>query len=320
MGKTFRRQNRSSRNRPCSTSAIRFGVGCRNQPDVDLDRLARARRLDLAILDGAQELDLGGWRQFADFVEEEGAAGRLDELARVLLGGAGEGAILVAEQQGFEEVIGDRPAIDRDERLGPPVPGAMDRPRDQFLPDSRLAFDQDRNRRGGGPLGLAQHCLHARAARHDVLERQRSGMAALEALDFRFQCADGERVAQRDLQALGADRLHHEIGRARAHGRNHIVDAAVVGLHDDRNGDAGLAHARQHAQAVEIGHDQIEHHAIDAGLAAVAERLDRGLAAIRHDGVMTEAPRHGLEQPTLHRIVIDDENGGHGGSPADVPM
>ena len=73
-------------------------VGRRDQADVDLDRAARADRIDLALLQRAQELDLGVERQFADLVEKQRAAVRLGELADVLLGRAGEGALLVAEQ------------------------------------------------------------------------------------------------------------------------------------------------------------------------------------------------------------------------------
>ena len=41
-------------------------------------------------------------------------------------------------------------------------------------------------------------------------------------------------LRKRHLQALDADRLDHEIGRARAHRRDHVVDAAMRGLHDHR--------------------------------------------------------------------------------------
>ena len=76
----------------------KVAVGGRDQPDVDPDGRAAADRIDLAILHGAQQLDLHVERQVADLVEEQRAAMRLDELAGVLLGGAGEGALLVAEQ------------------------------------------------------------------------------------------------------------------------------------------------------------------------------------------------------------------------------
>jgi hypothetical protein len=43
-----------------------------------------ADRIDLAVLHGAQQLDLHVERQVADLVEEQRAAMRLDELAGVL--------------------------------------------------------------------------------------------------------------------------------------------------------------------------------------------------------------------------------------------
>ena len=56
-------------------------VGGGDQADVHLDRATRADGIDLALLDGAEELDLHVERQFGDFVEEEGAAVGLLELA-----------------------------------------------------------------------------------------------------------------------------------------------------------------------------------------------------------------------------------------------
>ena len=64
-----------------------------------------ADRIDLAVLHGAQQLDLHLERQVADLVEEQRAAMRLDELAGVLFGGAGEGALLVAEQDALDQIV-----------------------------------------------------------------------------------------------------------------------------------------------------------------------------------------------------------------------
>src|SRR5262249_13169718 len=155
-------------------------------------------RLDFAFLDGAQELDLGGRRQLADLVEEQRAAGRLDELSGVTIGGAGERALLVAEQQWFNEGVRDGAAIDRDAGLRAPLAAAVNGSRDQFLADGRLPLDQHRNGRARGFLGLTQNRVHARAARHDVLEREGAGLAALDALDLGLERARGQRVAQRN--------------------------------------------------------------------------------------------------------------------------
>ena len=54
--------------------------------------------------------------QVADLVEEEGAAVGQLEAALLAAGRAGEGALLVAEQLGLEQGLGERRAVHRDER------------------------------------------------------------------------------------------------------------------------------------------------------------------------------------------------------------
>ena len=76
-----------------------------------------ADRVDLAVLHGAQQLDLHVERQVADLVEEKRAAMGLDEFAGVFFRGAGERAFLVAEQDRFDQIVGDGAAIDGDEGL-----------------------------------------------------------------------------------------------------------------------------------------------------------------------------------------------------------
>ena len=94
-----------------------FAVGRGDDADVDFDRFAAADRLDRAFLQRAQQFHLCGQRQFADFVEEQRAAGGLDEFAGVAFGGAGERALLVAEQDRLHQIVRDRAAIDGDERF-----------------------------------------------------------------------------------------------------------------------------------------------------------------------------------------------------------
>ena len=53
----------------------------------------------------------------ADFVEENRAAVRGLEAAQAVAVGAGEAAASVAEELGFEQGLGDRRAVDGDERL-----------------------------------------------------------------------------------------------------------------------------------------------------------------------------------------------------------
>ncbi len=93
-----------------------------------------------------------------------------------------------------------------------------------------------------------------------ILEGQRIGGAALHPAQLVFQRADAHGILDRDLEALGPDRLHHEIRRARPHGGDHGINRAMRGLHDDWCFDAFFAQRREHAHAVEVRHDEIKHH------------------------------------------------------------
>ena len=129
-----------------------------------------------------------------------------------------------------------------------------------------------------------------------------------DAREFALERGGVERVADTHLQALNAHRLDDEIDGAGAHRRHHIVDAAMGGLHDHRHIDRGLPQPRQHAEPVEIRHHQIEDHAIDPR-AVAAEQGQRRIAVVEHHRLIAGFLQHGLEQPALHRIVIDNEDG-----------
>src|SRR5947208_1155660 len=88
----------------------------RDDAGVDTKHLAAADALELARLQKPKELDLEGRTHLTDLVEEEGAAVRELELALSLHVRAGVGAALVAEQLGLQQGVGDRAAVDRDER------------------------------------------------------------------------------------------------------------------------------------------------------------------------------------------------------------
>jgi hypothetical protein len=74
----------------------------------------------------------------------------------MLFHGAGEGAFLMAEQDRFDQIFGDSPAIDRYERLFATVAAALYGARNQFLADAGFALDQDRNTRGGRLLCVSR--------------------------------------------------------------------------------------------------------------------------------------------------------------------
>jgi len=69
------------------------------------------------------------------------AAARLLEQSRLVRARARERAAHVPEQLRLEQRLGDRGAVDADERLARARAGAMNRPRDDFLPRAALARD-----------------------------------------------------------------------------------------------------------------------------------------------------------------------------------
>src|SRR4051812_1764282 len=99
---------------------------------------------DRALLEDTQQLRLHRDRQLADLVEEYRPAVRAFDRACARLHRAGERAFRVAEQLGVEEVLGERRAIDDDERPALAKRGIVNGPGNELFARSRLTVDEDR--------------------------------------------------------------------------------------------------------------------------------------------------------------------------------
>ena len=283
-------------------------MGGRDQADVDAHRRAGANRIHLAVLHRPQQLYLHVARQVADLVKEQRSGMRLDELAGMLLGGTGEGALLVAEQDAFDERLRDGAAVHRDEWPRTAVAAVPDGTGDELLADPGLPLDQDRDVGARRLLGKPDGALHGIAAGHDVLEGERRaaalGGSARRAVDgFHL-----ERVVDRRHQAVRRDRLDDEVEGARPHRPHHRLDAALRGLHDDRGGVVALAELLENGGAVHARHHQVEYDGRDVAAARAVDDLQRGLAAVDGDDLVSGAADSGFEQPALDRIVVDYED------------
>jgi hypothetical protein len=73
----------------------------------------RSQSLELALLQDAKELGLCGCAHLGDFVEKKYAARRQLDLPGLGLLRARKRATLVAEELGFEQLLGERRAIQR---------------------------------------------------------------------------------------------------------------------------------------------------------------------------------------------------------------
>ncbi len=139
-------------------------VGGRHEPEVHVDAGAAAQPLHLALLEDAQQLRLRHERQVADLVEEQRAAvGQLDPPEPPLVR-AGEGSLLVAEDLGLEQRIGNGRAADGLERPRLPTAQVVNGAGGHFLAGARGPEDQHRDvglGRGADRLEHQQHLLVA---------------------------------------------------------------------------------------------------------------------------------------------------------------
>ncbi len=101
-----------------SDLSLNIRVGGGKEPDVNPDGGGVADPVELLLLEKTEEGLLQVHGDIPHFIQEEGAAvGRLQEPLPVL-GGAGEGPLLAAEQLGFQQLVGQGAAVFHHERLG----------------------------------------------------------------------------------------------------------------------------------------------------------------------------------------------------------
>ena len=94
-------------------------IAVRRRDDPHINRgldVVGADGLDLSVLQEAQQQRLHAQAHLTHFVEEQRAAMRELELARLVAIRAGEAALHVTEQFGLEQGLGQARAVDRDER------------------------------------------------------------------------------------------------------------------------------------------------------------------------------------------------------------
>jgi hypothetical protein len=137
-------------------------VGGGNDAHIGLDRLMATDAIEISVGEHTQQACLQLGRHVADLVKEQCAALGLFETAAAHGGGAGEGAALVTEQLGLEQVARNRRRIDGDEGLVGARTVAVQGARHQFLAGAGLAVDEHRGMRLRQTADGAKHFLHRR--------------------------------------------------------------------------------------------------------------------------------------------------------------
>ena len=201
------------------------------QPHVDVDRLLAADRFEALLLDDAQHLGLRHQRHVGDLVEKERAGVGLLEAAATVRRCSGEGAAHVAEELAFDELLGDRRAVHRDEGAVRSAREPMDLTRNELLAGAVLARDEDARVGARGHPQLILELEHALALADEQFVLLEPGRQCVELPD---ELALLERVLHGEHDARQRQRLLEEVVGAEPDRLDRAVDVGVARDHDDR--------------------------------------------------------------------------------------
>jgi hypothetical protein len=275
---------------PVRDHRAQVAVGRRDDAHVYLDGARAADAANLALLQRAQKLRLHRHVQLAYLVEEERpAVGYLEE--PLLLGvRAGERALLVAEEFGFEQVLVDGGAVDGLEHLRDARRLAVDGARDEFLARARLAADEDRR-------------VRARDLENHLLDRLHLGRGGDDLLVQGVEL--GERAADGLQKRLALEGLFEVVECAAAERLLGRLDGAVRGEQQDDDGGVEGEELREQLDAVHARHLQVGEREVEASLARDAQRR---LARRGRRHVVALARQNHLQNLALRLLVVNDQD------------
>jgi hypothetical protein len=124
---------------PLIGQRLQVFLGGGDDPAGDGNQLVGAEPFDDPFLQDAQQLDLHGHRHRLDFIEEQGAAAGVFDLADAPFLGAGEGAGFVAEEFAVEQAVGHAAAVERDVIFLPGAGQVVQAAGDHFLAGAGFA-------------------------------------------------------------------------------------------------------------------------------------------------------------------------------------
>ena len=218
---------------------------------------------------------------------------------------AGERALLVAEDLALEQRLGNRGAVDGDERERRARAQLVDGLRDELLARPRLAPDEHRRRRRRRLLDHAIERSNPGAVADDAAEAALLAQLAPQQLDLAQRLLPLDGLVQQDPQPLRIDRLAQVVVGAVLDRVDGALDRALRGQQDERDVRQLILQRAEQVVPAHPRHDQVAH---DDGRPEAGDLAEAFLAVGRLVGL--EAP--GLDelgQPGPRgRVVLDDEH------------
>ena len=223
----------------------------------------------------------------------------------------------MSEHLAFHQFLGDRAAIDRDERAVAARTQLMDRLGAKLLAGAALAGDEHGRAACGG---VFDHVVDA-AHRHRGADQpaESAGLDDVARRGERFEPPPFERVADRDQQPVGREGLDDKVIGAFAHRLDRNLDRAVGGDDDHRAGQVACANRPQDFDPVRVRQLEVEQHDIGDRL---AQRLVRARSGSGIDQLDIELGQELVVKMQDRRRVFDQQKarfGGHASSLSTFP-
>jgi hypothetical protein len=230
---------------------------------------------------------------------------RLDEQAASCAVGAGERALGVSEELALEERLGDRAAVDRDERLVATRRLGVDGARQHLLAGSALAHDEHRRLEGRSALHHLEEVDHRGGGRDDRPVSHRALDVALQ------QCG----AAAQALALVGLAKGEQGLGRLEGL-RQVVVGAPLHCLDRELLGAVGRHHdegafgeppreQRQELHSVHAGHSQVAQDDVEG---SPVDGLERPLRVGCAVGFVALGGEHELEALAEPLVVVHDQD------------
>src|SRR6266852_1623679 len=245
-----------------AVGSLEVSVGCSDDAHINAHMIIAANRPDFLLLQNAQELGLHLEGQFANFVEEDGAAVGGLEQSGLRFRGAGKGALFVAEQLAFHQRGNQRATIDSHEGSLRHGSAEMDGAGNELLAGAAFTGNQYRRARVLEAGNHAQNVLDIRGSADNAVEIFFGADALAQKGVLGHQANFFRHALQQQAHFFHAEGFFDVIVGPQLHGIDGGFDGAVAG-HDGyfgaRQKNLDLAKQLNPAESrkLEIGEDKV---------------------------------------------------------------
>src|SRR3990172_5822247 len=280
-------------------------VGGGDQPDVHVQGLRPADTLKGPLLENAKYLGLHCRRHVSDLIEKDRAMAGGFKLSDPLLVRSGECPLLVAEQFGLEQRLGNGSAVHGHERPVPPTALIVEHLCGKFLPGAALSRDEHRT---VGPGNLEQKLPEMKdggAFAEDPLRSIRLFRFSLKLPHGSEQADTLSRAPDHHAHLVDVRRLAEAVVRACLNGLVRCFARAERGNDDDRCIRVERADLFERLHASHARHLEVQDDDIRPILLYALYRLLTVTRLVAHVPLLVE----GLGQEEPHaRFIVDDQD------------